>query len=141
VFLLDWLHFNILFLGDRVGILNASSYDHRQHQQANGVRGKQFKENQTPVHHFATVHLARAHFSKLDGVDSLPMVASVEVLLGCEEYKEAVKEKSCSGLAVLTVIYDDTEVVNLSDQAKVKKRPCFASYKHSSFAEVDAIAD
>jgi hypothetical protein len=69
------------------------------------------------------------------------MVASVEVLLGCEEDKEAVKEKSCSGLAVLTVIDDDTEVVNLSDQAKVKKRPCFASYKHSSFAEVDAVSD
>ena len=43
------------------------------------------------------------------------MVASVEVLLGCEEDKEAVKEKGCSRFAVLTMIDDDTEVVNLSD--------------------------
>lgn len=93
------------------------------------------------MHHFATVHLARAHFSELDGVDSFPMVASVKVLLRCEKYKKAVKEKCCSGLAVLTVIDDDTEVVNLGNQTKVKKRPCFASDQHRSFAEVDSIAN
>lgn len=93
------------------------------------------------MHHFATVDLARAHFSELDRVYSFPMVASVKVLLRCEKDKKAVKEKGCSGLTVLTVIDDDTEVVNLGDQTKVKKRPCFASDQHRSFAEVDSVAN
>ena len=69
------------------------------------------------------------------------MVSSVEVLLRCEKGKEAVKVEGCSGLAISTVIDDDAEVVNLGDQTKVKKRPCFASDQHRSFAKVNAVAD
>jgi len=86
------------------------------------------------VHRLATVHLAGANFSVSDGVESFPVVASVEVLIRCQKGKEAMKLEGCSWLAIIAVIDDDAEVVNLGDQTKVKKRPCFASDQHRSFA-------
>jgi len=82
----------------------------------------------------AAVHLAGANFSESYGVESFPVVASVEVLLRCEKGKEAVKVEGCSWLAIIAVIDDDGEVVNLGDQTKVEKRPCFASDQHCSLA-------
>lgn len=67
----------------------------------------------------STEYTSRTHFAILNGIHPLSVIGSQEILLHNEYTSKHLQRERCSRLTVFSVINDETEVVELEEEAEV----------------------
>lgn len=74
-----------------VELIDVCVNDHRHNQITDKVRSKQLEQHKNPVKFYSAELIAWAYFTKLEGIKSFSVVATVEILHHSKVYEEAVQ--------------------------------------------------
>jgi len=90
------------------------------------------------VEELSTEDSSGANFPEGQGVDSLAMVRPQEVLLYYEDGAKHLDGEGSPWLAIVTMVNDQTEVVELQHHAEVDERARLSGYEHGSLRNEEA---
>jgi hypothetical protein len=96
-----------------VNVSNPSAGDHRHQAVTDNHCCSQFKNDEDPVQDLSTEYSTRAHFTELDGRESVSMVRSVEVLLHREEHEQHLEGEGSTWSRIVSACDNSSEAIEL----------------------------